>query len=451
MGTRTVPLAGRNLGPKLPESLINRPPEVNKAVPLGRRLEPSMEAASMFMPSSRNWEEMKYEAAGCWPLPINNGDEFALVTKMAASTIKAANRSCRVSLTIARAETPEGVVLATTLKVEDDPSAALMLSGVLRHSEEQLAIENILRTGKTLMVFFDELSRPVARASCMFSATECAEASAIVDTAGSRYAGPWIPLLSDVLDEVQGFGDPQLAVPARYAPTFVTIPLTLSEFETQHSTTIGMTDALDFRLDDPDEGYGLEQSTWHLLEHLFEGRIVHSPHVREASKLRELTDILTHCDAGMCLFESKASAMLTTSLDRSTERRSKSVQKQIDKGIDQLVGAMRNVARGLPLVTKDGSAIELPSTVGNVHQGVVMVSEMLPGLDWESIGTQLIDASNKSGAMLHVLDLRELRMLVGVSKDDPVLSAGHLAYRFDVMTERKHAMLRMLLDGPPMP
>ncbi|QDU76943.1 hypothetical protein Pan97_40000 [Bremerella volcania] len=405
----------------------------------------------MFMPSSRNWEEMKYESAGCWPLPINGGDEYALVTKMAASTIKAAYRSCPVSLTVARAETPKGVVLATTLKVADDPAAPLMLSGVLRHEEEQLAIENILRTGKTLVIFFDELSRPVARAECDFTAAERNEASAMIDAPGSRYAGPWIPLLSDVLDEVQGFGDPQLAVPAKYAPTFVTIPLTLSGFETQASTTIGMTDVLDFRLDDPDEGGGLEQSTWHLLENLFEGRIIHSPHVCEASKLRELTDILTHCDAGMCLFESKVAAMLTTSLDRSTERREKSVQKQIDKGIDQLVGAMRNLGRGLPLVTKDGVAIELPSTVGNVHQGVVMVSEMLPGLDWEGIGKQLIDASKQSGAMLHVLDLRELRMLVGVSKDDPMLFAGHLAYRFDVMTERNHAMLRTRLDGPPMP
>lgn len=405
----------------------------------------------MFMPSARNWEEMKYEAAGCWPLPINRGDEFALVTKMPASTIKAAYQSCPVSLTIARAETPEGVVLATTLKIEDDPSAPLMLSGVLRHAEEQLALENILRTGRTLMVFFDELSRPIARASCVFSATERAEASAMVDAAGSRYAGPWTPLLSDVLDEVQGFGDPQLAVPAKYAPRFVTVPLTLSEFESQRSTTIGLTDALDFQLDDPDEGRGLEQSTWHLLEHLFEGRIVHSPQVREHSKLRELTDILTHCDAGMCLFESKVAAMLTTSLDRSTERRVKSVHKQIDKGIDQLVGAMRNLTRGLPLVTKGGAALELPSTVGTVHQGIVMVSEMLPGLDWEGVGQQLLDASNQSGAMLHVLDLRELRMLVGVSKNDPILFAGHLAYRFDIMTERRHAMLRTRLDAPPMP
>jgi hypothetical protein len=57
----------------------------------------------------------------------------------------------------------------------------------------------------------------------------------------------------------------------------------------------------------------------------------------------------------------------------------------------------------------------------------------------------------QSGAMLHVLDLRELRMLVGISKDDPVLFAAHLSHRFDVMTERKHAMLRTRLNGPPMP
>src|SRR5690606_15967423 len=154
----------------------------------------------------------------------------------------------------------------------DDPSAALMLSGVLRHTEEQMAIENILRTGRTLAIFFDELSRPVARATCVFSVPECTAASAMVDSAGSRYAGPLIPLLSDFLDEVQGFADPHLAVPATYAPTSITIPLTLSEFEIPHSTTIGLTDVLDFKLDDPDEGGGLEQSTWHLLEHLFEGR-----------------------------------------------------------------------------------------------------------------------------------------------------------------------------------
>lgn len=145
--------------------------------------------------------------------------------------------------------------------------------------------------------------------------------------AGVRYAGPWTQVLSDVLDEVQGHADPQLAVPAKYAPSFSTVPMVLSEFATTRTTTIGLGDVLDFRLDDPDEGGGLEQSAWHLLENLFEGHIFHSPQVIEGGTERELTDILTRCDAGFCLFESKAAAMLTTNLDRPTERRVKSVQK----------------------------------------------------------------------------------------------------------------------------
>ena len=406
----------------------------------------------MFMPSARNWEEMKYEAAGCWPLPINNGNEFAIVTKMGTASIKAAYRCCPVSLTVARAETPDGVVLATTLTVADDPAAALMLSGVLRHPDEQLALEQILRTGRTLMVFFDEASRPVARAECVLSAEKCEAASAMVDATGVRYAGAWTQLLSDVLDEVQGHCDPQLAVPAKYSPSFITIPVTLSGFETTRMTTIGLGgEVLEFRLDDPDEGHGLEQSTWHLLENLFAGSILHSPQVHEVAEQRELTDILMYCEAGLCLIEAKAANTLTTSLERTTERRVTSVQKQIDKGISQLVGALKNLKAGLPLTTKAGAPVAISASVGSIRQGIVMVSEMLSGLDWEAIAEQLLAASEKSGAMLHILDLRELRILVGISHDNPVLFAAYLSHRFDIMTERKHALLRMRLDGPPLP
>lgn len=406
----------------------------------------------MFMPSARNWEEMKYEAAGSWPLPINNGDEFAIVTKMGTTSIKAVFRSCPVSLTVARAETPDGVVLATTLTVADDPSAALMLSGVLRHPEEQAALDHILRSGRTLMVFFDEASRPVARAECVFDAVPCQAALAMVEATGNRYAGAWTQLLSDVLDEVQGHCDPQLAVPAKYSPTFVSIPVSLSGFETNRITTIGLGgEVLEFRLDDPDEGHGLEQSTWHLLENLFAGSIFHSPQVHEVADKRELTDILMHCEVGVCLIEAKAANALTTSLERTTERRVASVQKQIDKGIGQLVGAFRNLKAGLPLTTKVGATVTIPSSVGSIHQGIVMVSEMLPSLDWEAIASQLRDASEKAGAMLHVLDLRELRILVGISCDNPEIFAAYLSHRFDIMTERQHALLRMRLDGPPLP
>ena len=132
-------------------------------------------------------------------------------------------------------------------------------------------------------------------------------------------------------------------------------------------------------------------------------------------------------------------------------RRAKSVQKQIDKGIGQLVGALRNLKAGLPVFTKTGSPLSNPKSIGSIRQGIVMVSAMLPGLDWESIAADLLAASQKSGGMLHVLDLRELRLLVGISRDNQALFAAYLSHRFDIMLERQHAMLRTVLDGPPMP
>jgi ATP-dependent helicase YprA (DUF1998 family) len=37
------------------------------------------------------------------------------------------------------------------------------------------------------------------------------------------------------------------------------------------------------------------------------------------------------------------------------------------------------------------------------------------------------------------------------SRDNPEMFAAYLSHRFDIMTERQHALLRMRLDGPPLP
>src|SRR5205823_3685028 len=149
----------------------------------------------------------------------------------------------------------------------------------------------------------------------------------------------------------------------------------------------------EFRLEDPDEGYVLEHGTWHLLEHLFAGKVFHSPQVAEPTKTRELTDIFGYCDVGMCFVETKAMAILSTDPERSTERRAKNIQKQIDKGLGQLPGAMRSVAMGLPLTSKSGEPICIPKDVGPFRHGIVMVSELLPVVDWKTVTAQLLAGS----------------------------------------------------------
>lgn len=78
---------------------------------------------------------------------------------------------------------------------------------------------------------------------------------------------------------------------------------TLAGFHTNHITAVGEHEARGFRLDDTDEGYVLEQGTWHLLEHLFGRAAYHSPQVMEGAATRELTDICGYSDVGMCFVE----------------------------------------------------------------------------------------------------------------------------------------------------
>lgn len=405
----------------------------------------------MFMPSERVWNEMKYEPVGFWPVPINAGDEYALLVKAPTNVLKAAYRSCPVSLFISTAATPAGTVVSTVLTIADDPASPLTIAGVHRHLEEQLAIEQIVRAGRALIVLFDELSRPVARAQCALQADARVAAASLLNDGEARYAGAWTSTLAEVLDEVQGLVDPALAVPPKYSPRILNVPLVLSDFQTIQIAAVGEHEAREFRLEDADEGFVLEHATWHLMESLFGSHIFHSPQVTEGRKTRELTDILAYCRAGICVVEAKAVAVLSTDPARTTLRRAKNIQKQIDKGLSQIPGAIRSIAARRPLTSRAGNPITLPENTGAMRHGIIMVSELFPSLDWKMIRVQLLESSRASGAMFHVLDPQELRLLIGISANEPVQLMLHLARRFELLCGAESAYIRTRLKGPPLP
>lgn len=404
----------------------------------------------MFMPSARVWQEMQYEPSGFWPVPINTGDEFALLAKVPTHVIKAAYRGCPLVLNVTAAKTPAGTVISTVLAIHDDPVSPMGITGVHRHPEEQLALDRITDADEVLFVFFDELSRPALRATCKIDSARRVSAKQLLQRSGNRYCGAWTSMLGDVLDEVQALVDPTQTVVPVFSPECVPVPLTLSDFQTNAITAVGEHEALDFQLEDSNEGYVFEQGTWHLLEHLFGGAIFHAPRVGEDPDARELTDVFAYSDVGLCFVETKAMAVLSTAPDRTTERRARNIEKQIEKALGQLPGAMRSVTQRLPLATKTGTPIVLPPNAGPFRHGIVMVSEMMPALDWDAITGRLLSLSDDT-TMFHVLDLQELRLLVGISKNDPIQFMAYLLYRHEKVRENGSAFLRMKLDGPPLP
>lgn len=396
----------------------------------------------MFMPSERNWREMKHEAAGLWPAPINNGDEYALLLKAPTHVIKSVYRGVPAQLKIATASTPLGHVVATTLVILDDIEAPLLLSGVERYAEEILALHEILRLHKTITIFFDELSRPVARATCFLDEEQTTSILRRIEVHTDWYVGPWHPVLDKMLDEIQGEIDPHLAREPKYSPVTGDITLTFNDFETNKIATIGANGvAYRFRIDDPEEGRGFEQSVWHLLEGLFGTRIYMSPKVDKGQARRELTDILCHTGNSVIAIQAKAVAVLSTDVGRGTQRRASNIRKQVKKGLKQAQGALRSISVGLPISSEGGERIAADIASMDVKLGVVMVSDFLPGVDWEEVAADSIGASKEVRCPIVVLDLRELRVLVGVSRspEDLVLQ---LLHRFETMFKNGNALIR---------
>lgn len=404
----------------------------------------------MIVPSGRVWEDMSREPAGLWPVLLDEGRRPEFLVKLPTHVIKAAYRSCSLSLLVCVSRTEVGAVLSTVIQVADDPVSPLTLASVHRHEEEQQGLRMALGACSTMVCFYDELARPVLRGTCHLDRNGCGAVVGELDATGECYAGPWSDTLSKVLDEVEGIIDPALAVEPIYSPSLTLLAMTLEDLEPIRIAAIGSVEVRETVVLEDDEGYGLEQAAWHLLEGLFGRGILHSPQLEKEGTARELTDVLCYHGLSGFLIETKAIAVLTTDPARDTNRRAKNIEKQVRKGLKQIGGALRAIRAGAPITTRVGDAVAFPTPKITEWHGIVMVSELLPCVDWEAVAEKVLAAA-ETGAHVHVLDLQELRVLVGVSGDDPIRFRDHLRRRFEILREHRSALIRTRIDGPPPP
>jgi hypothetical protein len=384
---------------------------------------------------------MLVEYAGIWFVPTKGDDSYAILVKAKTNIIKAIIKGCEVKVSFALSESPKGRILVSCLQIYDDQATPITVANPhTRHSEQETLVA-ILTRGNVPFFLFDELNRNVAWAECRLDSPSKEKVLRLINTPETLYEGELDVYVTEALDNLQYTVDPTIKFDTAVKLPLVLLPLQLNQFQYSNIYGYSLSDGIQqFNIIDNDEGGGLEQSIWQLIDDLFAGNTYRSPQVVSGDNLRELTDVLAITDKGTFLFEAKAIGILNTSLERSSSRKAKGLEGQIKKALKQLIGAIKTVKNGEQILSKAGKPIEFNREI--VPHCIVLVSEMFPFGNWSEISRLVAEASCNYSAMFHVIDLSELLIMVGSSD-----TAYHLDYffmkRFEILAETGNALFRM--------
>lgn len=368
----------------------------------------------MHIPSTDVYPELQVESSGIWFVPAIGDDTHAILLKSPTNILKSLIKGATIKLGFNIQDTPSGQVLMSAMYIEDDKDApAITISQHIQDFQQAALAEMLTLRNYTPIFFYDELVRNVAEAQCEFDKNK-EHVTSLIGDVNNLYVGKPNSDVIKAMDYLEKIADGVITNDPVTSKQIIVCKLSLSQFNEFNLTAVGFQEIGDFGITNQDEGGGLEQSIWHLLEGMFQDRIYRSPQVVKGNKTRELTDILATSEYGIFLIESKVTAVLSLSKEQSSSRRAKNIETQIKKALQQLTGAVKSIQQNLQITTNDNQEIEINRAI--LPHAIVLISEMYPAIDWDIITNEVFKAWIKSKAMFHILDLRELARLVGGSK-----------------------------------
>jgi len=157
------------------------------------------------------------------------------------------------------------------------------------------------------------------------------------------------------------------------------------------------------------EGDQLEHQIAIVSESIFKQNTFKSPYVQKGDKHRELIDVLMKYDGGLFLIETKAMSVFNKD-NQTIERKSKNVIKQIKKGIDQLVGANKQLKKGSYLFDVNGNEINYDSEM--ITQNIVIVSELVQFDNQEEIEKYLLTSMVENSLSIQLIGFDEYMLII---------------------------------------
>lgn len=379
-----------------------------------------MRGATVYAPSHDVFKEMTVTQMGLWIDRCGRrGRDITLVLKCPTHVCKSLRNGSPVQLLLADIPGRYASVRCLGFQIEDRIGKPLTTFCACRTRDEQQLLVRAFQRKELPLFIFDEIERCVANCIAVFDPEGRDAVNAALIEWPSPYAGRFCSVVELALDKFNLMLED--AFRSDGLGGAITVDCSLSEWNLTSIYGIG---SGDFRLDG-DDGGGLEQTTHQLLESLFKEDAFRSPNLQQTNGKRELIDSLLIGDHVICLVESKAIGFMNDSNSLDSDQLAKRVRKDVDKGLRQLRGATRAVRNGKPIseIHQDIAALARNANVRIVIPdcewvvlGVVVISDLGCDVDWHEVAGEYLAASSED-ALFQVVDLTELRALVGAAKN----------------------------------
>jgi hypothetical protein len=363
------------------------------------------------------------EQASLWVVPANGGSEIAVLIKASTPSIKAIIAGCDLELLFATKEN----YLLSGCKIYDVPGSPLILSGAVRHKEEQTSILRLLNEKKAPIFLFNEMNICLAWSNLTVYEEDAISCYNNIDSVEQLYIGPFDDLCSHALDcFCYSIDTTQHFTNAKQIPLY-SIKTNLESWRITKNHFIGMNENHLVDINDKDEGEIFERTIWASLESVFPLTLYKSPRLQIGKKQRELTDVMAHYTYGSLLIEAKDIYVLEAGYHKDIDKKTRGIQKQVKKAIKQLIGSQKALMRGD--IIYDSKGTELSIERSQPPHCIVLITELIHHGDWSEVEKNLLSAIESTGAFFNILDLQELVFLLKTCSGKPELLDYNLMER----------------------
>jgi len=291
------------------------------------------------------------------------------------------------------------------VQVNDDPRSPATLWSIAESPNEIQALLALVDRPACVVFLFNELAVNIAWGNTNVASPNSSLAQFLAGASVCSDSSTYRVQAGDALDKInKGILKPPNA--------FVFNISEISEWHEIYSTYI--TNSITpskLSMLSANEGDQQEELALWLVDDLLLSGAVKNPRIHEVGGIRELSDLLLSYEFGCFLLESKGLSILERGTLPERAKLTRNVIRKLKKAISQLIGACKNLKRGLKVTDQNGREIVVERTRA-VH-AIVVVPDLSLLADASEFGRKALERfGSETDSFLHILDPSELLRMV---------------------------------------